>query len=225
MPHLIARTILGLKEPFFWKILFLCVAINMGLFIVLITFFTYTAGTVDIIPFIDSFLFSGFLGAGIALILTWLLFPLFLPLIVTFFYEEIVQKIEKKYYPDHIGTGSIVWPHIAYMNLRFISVAILLNILLLPFMLFPPIYLLFYYVVNGYLIGREFFELVASSHLDYEKLKAVRRQNRFPISIGGMAVVFTFGIPVLNFIVAPLGIIFMVHLFHKLVYTISNEDA
>jgi len=100
--------------------------------------------------------------------------------------------------------------------LAFATVAVGLNLLLLPFYLlllwFPPAYAVLFYGVNGYLLGREYFEQVAMRRLDPEAARRLRRAHQGRIVLAGVAIAFLLTVPILNLIAPVLATAFMVHL-------------
>ena len=67
-------------------------------------------------------------------------------------------------------------------SLKFILVMVLVNILALPFygiLLFTAIGpLILYYLINGYLMGREYYEVVAFRRLPPHFARDLRRAHR-----------------------------------------------
>jgi hypothetical protein len=52
-------------------------------------------------------------------------------------------------------------------------------------LLFPPLYLLVFYGVNGYLLGREYFGLVAYRRLEERAADELRRASRGHVMLAG----------------------------------------
>ena len=97
-------------------------------------------------------------------------------------------------------------------------VVILLNLMALPFyfvLLFTAIgpFILFF-LLNAYLIGREYFELVATRHMDQSEAAALRRRNREGPFLCGGVIMALFIVPVANIFAPIIGAAMMVHIFH-----------
>jgi uncharacterized protein involved in cysteine biosynthesis len=73
-----------------------------------------------------------------------------------------------------------------------------------------------YYVLNGYLISREFFELVALRQMEPAAALNMRRQSRGKIMVAGILLTFLLTIPIVNFLTPVIATAFMVHVFHSL---------
>ena len=88
-----------------------------------------------------------------------------------------------------------------------------LNIVLLPFLLIPPVFPFVFYGVNGYLLGREYFELVALRRLGAREARALRLARRGPLILAGALVAVLLTIPVVNLVAPVVATAAMVHLF------------
>ena len=103
---------------------------------------------------------------------------------------------------------------------RFAALATALNLLLLPLyvaLLFvPPLAPVAFLLVNGYLVGREYFDMVASRHLEPAAASALRKTYRGRVYGTGLVLAFLFTVPIVNLFAPMLGAAAMVHLFHGL---------
>lgn len=106
---------------------------------------------------------------------------------------------------------------------RFALVAILINVALLPLYLVllfvPPLAPVAFVAVNGYLLGREYFEMVAHRHLDARVARHVRKANRGLLFLAGLIVALVFAIPIVNLLAPMFADAAFVHLFHRGVRT------
>ncbi len=152
--------------------------------------------------------FAG-IGTGI---LAWFLFPAILPLIASLFLEQIAGSIEKREYGITDVPSLPFWGEIM-SGLSFAGLALLINLLLLPFYLFPLLFPFIYYPVNAYLLGREFFETCAARHVGRREAREFRKAYRFQILLaGGMLVAMT-NTPFVNLFAPFIGVAIMVHVF------------
>lgn len=154
-------------------------------------------------------------GLGV-IVLAWLLFPIAVSSMVGIFLDEVCDSVEAAHYPalppardqpllESIGSG-----------LAFAGVALALNLLLLPVYLFlfffPPLYALIFYGVNGYLLGREYFEQVALRRLDRRAAGTLRKTQQGRILAAGVVIAFLLTVPVVNLIAPVVATAFMLHL-------------
>ena len=135
------------------------------------------------------------LGSAAAAFLAWLIFPTAAILILGFFLDRIIASIA----------------------VRLAALALLLNLLALPLYLFLPLAnILLFFALNGYLVGREYFEAVAYRRLEEHELRAMWRRYRIRLMIAGALIAFALSVPVLNLAAPLIGVAFMLHLFEGL---------
>ena len=79
-----------------------------------------------------------------------------------------------------------------------------------------------FYAVNGYLVGREFFEVVSCRHLTLEHSRQLRSANSSKVTCLGIVIVVLSTMPVLNLCIPIFGIVIMLHMFHQLVTKQEN---
>lgn len=159
-----------------------------------------------------------FMDVGISFFagtIAFFLYPLLLPVIATFFGPTIARAIEEEEYPHIASVEPPFWPSIM-QDVKFTLKVIGLNILVLPLYLIPGLNLVLYYVLNGLLIGTEFFNIVAGRHVTQEEARRLRGRHRVMTMTAGMLIIFCGTIPLVQ-LVAPLwGVALMVHFFHQL---------
>ena len=158
---------------------------------------------------------------GIAVVaMTWLLFPAVASFFVSLFLEEIVDAVEDRYYPNDPPARSVSLSTTVAVSLRFTGVTLALNLLALPFYLFtfwfPPLAMVLFYCLNGYLLSREYYELVALRRLDTQAAASLRKVNAQRLFLAGVIITFLFTIPIVNLFAAVIGVAAMAHLFRSL---------
>ncbi len=160
------------------------------------------------------------LGGFAALALAALLFPAILGLASSCFLEAVAEKIERHHYraPGPVrgtGLGEAVW-----VGLRFFLLLAGVNVLALPFYLLliwlPPLGVLLYAALNGFLLGREYFELVALRHLEPDAARTMWRHHRRRIWLAGSALAAIAAIPALNLVMPLIAAAFMVHIYQDI---------
>lgn len=155
-----------------------------------------------------SFIFS--------VLLAWFLFPGIMPIIVNFFDVKIARSIEAQDYPASQPLAEpLFWPEF-WHDVRFSLFAITLNIMVLPLYFVPLVNAVLFYVLNGYLLGREFFIMVARRHIALEEAKKLRKNYARYAFLAGVALAFCATIPILNLFAPFWGIAVMTHLYHAL---------
>ena len=157
--------------------------------------------------------------AGLVGVLTFLLFPSVVSLTLGFFFDEIISSVEAKYYPGLPPRRHQSFGEVTASTLRFANITLLVNIVALPIYIllifFPPMNLILFYVVNGYLTGREYFELVGLSRRQPVEVAMLRKCNRGRVQVAGMLIVFLMTIPLVNLLAPVIATVFMVHLYNS----------
>lgn len=197
------------------KPLWISIAVALGVFVVLwvvvgniiehtsVTEISWLEGIADAV------------GWLLVLIITLLLFPGVVSAVVALFLDQVATSVETRHYPDLDKAPGQPFAEGISGSVRFLGMMVLLNLLLLPFLLTGPIYAVLYYTVNGYLLGREYFELVAVRRISPDGVKALKKANSRRIWMTGVAVAFLLTIPIVNLLTPVIATSAMVHLFEK----------
>ncbi|SCB59605.1 CysZ protein [Rhizobium aethiopicum] len=212
----------------FWKVLGLTLLVLVGLWFAL-----RGAFMAFLFPWLTSFfpempdwagwfalVFAIFAGIGLALVLALLLSPV-TALIAGLFLDDVAEVIEKRDYPgDAPGTAMPLGPAMA-SSIKFLGVVILGNVVALLLLFIPGVNLIAFFLVNGYLLGREFFEFAAMRFRPPQEARLFRAKHAPTVFFGGLVIALFLAIPVVNLLTPLFAAGMMVHL-HKL---ISAKDA
>jgi len=129
--------------------------------------------------------------------------------------DSVAAMIEQEDYPDAPPGQALPWRQSLKVSLRFFGLSLLCNLMALPLLLVPVVNLLVFFGLNGYLLGREYFELAAARTRPLPQAHACYRRYRSSVFAGGVLVAVMVAIPLVN-IMAPLfAAVLMVHL-HQL---------
>ena len=158
---------------------------------------------------------SDILGRLASVVLAWLLFPAAISAVIGLFLERVASAVEAQHYPQLPPVQEPPFMGSLLAAGKFLIILIALNLALLFLIFTGPIYLIFYYLVNGYLISREFFELVTIRRMEASAARALRK--RFHISLLIIGAIFTFfmTVPIVNLLTPVIATATMVHLFQK----------
>ena len=154
------------------------------------------------------------------IIVSAILFPGVATVIVGFFLEDVVAAVEAKHYPNDPPARPQPVSEVLASTGKFALMVVGLNLLCLPLylllMFLPPFNLVLYYLLNGYLVSREYFELVAFRRMEPAVALQMRRRSRGRILLSGILLTFLLTIPIVNFLTPVIATAFMVHVFHGL---------
>lgn len=158
-------------------------------------------------------------GIGIA-VLIWLLFPAAVSATIGVFLEGVAGAVEARHYPGLAPPRAQPAAAAALAGVKFALAAILLNLAALPFYLLgfflPPLNFFVFYALNGYLLGREYYETVALRRLESKQARELRRRNRWRVFLAGVVITLMLTVPVLNLIAPVIAAAFMVHVFESI---------
>ena len=148
--------------------------------------------------------------------LSWLLFPAVVATLASFLLEDVVRAVERRHYPHLPVPASASLAAELATALRFLVVVVAVNLAALPLYLVPGFNLLIYYTVNGYLLGREYFELVANRRLGRGEAAALRKTHPLKPFLAGVVIAFLSTLPLVNLLVPVVASAFMVHVFQSM---------
>lgn len=151
-------------------------------------------------------------GLGLAVALALLVAPV-TAAIANFFLDDAALLIEKQDYPADAPGQPLPLGRSLLLSAKFFGVVILGNLLALILLLVPGINLAAFFVVNGYLLGREFFEFAAMRHLGETEARALRRRHGMTVFMAGLVIAGFLAVPVLNLATPLFAAALMVHLF------------
>ncbi len=153
------------------------------------------------------------LGGLATAAITWFLFPAVVSAVVGFFLEDIADKVEARHYPELPPAPGLGLKATVTTTMAYLAVTVALNLAALPFLLVPPVFPFVFYAVNGYLLSREFFELVALRRVDPGQARALRRSHRGKLFAVGVSIAVLLTLPVINLLAPVVATAAMVHLF------------
>ena len=179
-----------------------------------------TLPMVGTITWVDS-LFS---GASVLLMVVLSVF-LMIPVASAFtsmFLDEVADAVEDRHYPDLPQIQHVPWGDALRDSVGFLGVLILANLLALIVyaimaltVILAPFAPLVFYALNGFLLGREYFQLSAMRRLGRAGAKSAFRRKFLQIWLAGILMAIPLTVPVLNLIVPVIGAATFTHLFHR----------
>jgi CysZ protein len=156
------------------------------------------------------------LGGMATLVLSWLLFPAVVSTTTGFFLEDVADAVERRHFPQLPPVRRQPLEEIVVSALKFLAVLVALNLVVLIFLFVPPVFPFVFYAVNGYLLGREYFELVAARRLEPDAVRSLRRRHGGTLFVSGILIALLLTVPVVNFLAPLIGTAAMVHVFESM---------
>ncbi|GLR51638.1 sulfate transporter family protein [Shinella yambaruensis] len=166
-----------------------------------------------------TFVFGILASIGLALGLALLLAPV-TAIIAGFFLDDVAEVIEKRDYPAQAPGRALPMGQAIAGSVKFLGIVILGNLLALFLLFIPGINLVAFFLVNGYLLGREFFEFAAMRHRPPAEARLFRAKHAATVLMAGLLIAAFLAIPVVNLLTPLFAAGLMVHL-HK---ALSGKD-
>lgn len=133
------------------------------------------------------------------------------------FLEDVVRAVEDRHYPALPPAASAGIADSLRDSVNFVGLIVSVNVAALfvyPFA--GPAAPLVFWGVNGLMLGREYFTLVAMRRIGRTAARDMRARNSLTIWIAGTLMAVPLSIPLVNLVVPVLGVATFTHLFHRL---------
>ena len=153
---------------------------------------------------------------GMMVLSIFLMIPI-ASILIGFMLDPIAAAVERKHYADLEQPAARPVLEQVIDASKFMGLLICLNVLALIIYfsstLLAPI---IFWVINGILLGREYFQLVAMRRLGRQGANALRRRHRVRIWFAGILMATPLTIPVINLLIPVLGVATFTHMYHRL---------
>jgi len=221
----LGRALAQLSDPRFLRVLIWSLALTVLALVVV--FWLAVIGLGWVLPdsvslpwigpvgFLDDVAFWG--AVGLMLVLSVVLMVPAAAAVVGFFLDNIAAAVEARYYPGlpavtELGVGQQVLD-----SVKFFGLVVGANLLaLVIYLTVPPLAPFVFWMVNGFLLGREYFQLVAMRRLGRDGAAALGRRYFWRIWVLGTAMVVPMSVPLLNLVVPIFGVAVFTHQFHRM---------
>ena len=210
-------------DPRFRRVLFLGIALTIallaGFYALFLTVMNEAIDGGISLPIIGEVTWIGdLLSWGSLFLMLFLSMFLMVPVasaITSLFLDEVAAAVEAKHYP----TLPPVQPTPFYESLRdtlnFLGILIGANVLaILLYAILPFAAIFIFWALNGFLLGREYFQIAAMRRLGREGAKRARKENFGLIWLAGCLMALPLTVPLLNLFIPILGAATFTHLFH-----------
>lgn len=134
-----------------------------------------------------------------------------------FFLDDVTDAVEARFYPRLAPAPRLGLGRSLREAAGFFGVVVIANLVALLLYLGVPFVAPFlFYGLNGFLLGREYFSLIATRRLGREGARLMRRRHASQIWLAGALMAVPLTVPILNLTVPVLGAATFTHLFHRL---------
>ncbi|WP_142849171.1 EI24 domain-containing protein [Telmatospirillum sp. J64-1] len=156
------------------------------------------------------------LGVLAVFVLSLFLFPSVVTAVAGLLLDDVARAAENRHYPDLPPVRDQSLAEGIGAGLRLAALGIALNLLVLPLYFIPVVNVMVLYGLNGYLLGREYFEVVALRRLDPGQARSLRLAHRGYLWICGAIITFLLTLPLVNLVAPVVATAFMLHIFEAL---------
>ncbi|MGR3594405.1 MAG: EI24 domain-containing protein [Limimaricola soesokkakensis] len=219
------RALAQMFDPRFRRVLWLGIGLSAGLLVALYAGLLALVGLFApdsvTLPLIGAVAWiDDALGWGSLLLMLGLSVFLMLPvasMMSGFFLEEVAGAVEARHYPGLPPARTIPLADQIRDTFAFLAVLVLVNVAAFAVSLaFPPAAPFLFYGGNGWLLGREYFQVAAMRREGRAGAHAMRRRHPLRIWGAGCLMAVPLTVPVVNLLVPVLGAATFTHLYHRL---------
>lgn len=228
---LIARAFLAalgqIRDPGFRTVLakglLLTILFLSALYVAVLHFLLWILPDVIALPWIGEISVPRqFVSLGSFLVMAALSTFLMVPFAAAFtgvFLDDVADAVEARHYPSVSPAPRISLMDGLKESISFLGIVLVANLAALV-LYFTPLSPLVFFGLNGFLLGREYFRMIAVRRLGRREAGRLFRQHLPTIWIAGALMAMLLTLPLLNLLVPVLGAATFTHIYYEL----NSED-
>ncbi|WP_375615640.1 MULTISPECIES: sulfate transporter family protein [unclassified Bartonella] len=151
---------------------------------------------------------------GLALLLAFLIAPI-TAMIGGFFIDSAAEIIEKEDYPNEPIGQALSFRRSLIISFKFVILSLLGNGIAFILFFIPGVNLIAFYVINGYLLGHEYFLFAAYRFRTEQNARVFLHTHYTTVFGAGLLIAIFVSIPIINLATPLFAAAFMTHL-HKM---------
>ncbi|MDJ0612585.1 MAG: sulfate transporter family protein [Rhizobiaceae bacterium] len=184
--------------------------------------------TVYVIPFIEGWswlvgILVWVLGAGVFVAAGFLLAPV-TAIFAGLFLDDIAEHVERVRYPDDEPGQGVPFGPAILLALKFGAFVVGANLLALMLVWFAGFGVIIFFLLNGFLLGREYFQFATMRFRSEDDAKGILKKYSLEVFLAGLIIAAFMSVPVLNLFTPVFASALMVHL-HKAVSAEAASNA
>ena len=146
----------------------------------------------------------------------WLMVPV-TSAIIALFLDEVAQAVEARHYPHLPKQTATKLQDQILVGIRFLGILLLANIgALILSMIVPLLAPFVFWATNGYLMGREYFQMAAMRRMPRAQAQELYQRHQGSIWTAGILMAIPLTIPLVGLFIPILGAATFTHLFERL---------
>lgn len=146
----------------------------------------------------------------------WLMVPV-TSAIIALFLDEVAQAVEARHYPHLPKQTATKLQEQILVGIRFLGILLLANIgALILSMIVPLLAPFVFWATNGYLMGREYFQMAAMRRMPRAQAQELFQRHQGSIWTAGILMAIPMSIPLVGLFIPILGAATFTHQFERL---------
>ena len=146
----------------------------------------------------------------------WLMVPV-TSAIIALFLDEVAQAVEARHYPHLPKQTATKLQDQILVGIRFLGILLLANIGALVLSMIVPLLAPFvFWATNGYLMGREYFQMAAMRRMPRAQAQELFQRHQGSIWTAGILIAIPMSIPLVGLFIPILGAATFTHQFERL---------
>ena len=146
----------------------------------------------------------------------WLMVPV-TSAIIALFLDEVAQAVEARHYPHLPKQTATKLQDQILVGIRFLGILLLANIgALILSMIVPLLAPFVFWATNGYLMGREYFQMAAMRRMPRAQAQELFQRHQGSIWTAGILIAIPMSIPLVGLFIPILGAATFTHQFERL---------
>lgn len=214
-----------MSDPRFRRVLWLgiglTIALLVGAYAALLWAIEAFTGEGVVLPWVGTATWIGDLlswgSLGLMILLSVFLMVPVASAITSLFLDDVAHAVEDKHYPHLAPVRRQPFWDGMKDTVNFLGVLFGANVLaLFAYALLPFLALPIFYALNGFLLGREYFQIAAMRRLGRAGAKELRQAHSGTIWMAGCLMAVPLSVPFINLVIPILGAATFTHMFHRL---------
>jgi CysZ protein len=164
-------------------------------------------------PWVDT-LIAVAAGLGLVAGLLFLMAPV-TAMFAGLYVDDIADLVERRDYPHDPPGRPLPLAKGVLTGVRFGLIVLAVNLALLPTLLLG-IGAIAMVLANAYLLGREYFEIIAMRHMPADEARRLRKESALRILAAGFIPAFLVVVPFVNIITPIFSTVYFVHIFKRI---------
>ncbi|MDA8983136.1 EI24 domain-containing protein [Planktomarina temperata] len=146
----------------------------------------------------------------------WLMVPV-TSAIIALFLDEVAQAVEARHYPHLPKQTATKLQDQILVGIRFLGILLLANVgALILSMIVPLLAPFVFWATNGYLMGREYFQMAAMRRMPRAQAQELYQRHQGSIWTAGILMAIPMSIPLVGLFIPLLGAATFTHQFERL---------